>query len=1251
MIKKIVLWLLALALLLLAVLFYVGYRTFNQEAFKNQVIQTVQDITGRQFKVNGAYQLTWDPLLTMTLENVSLSNLENSPNAEMFKADKVQIQIEWASLFTNPPRIKSIVITNPQVLVERISHSMTNLDFARLFKPQDAALESQTLLGQPKGQARIDNIRVENGTFQYINQITKQSFLLTKLTGEVVFASLSGPFSFKGSGMYRDLPLHIDTSFSKYETSKSITFLTEITPQNTQAHLKIDGQIYPEDLEKYFVGSLSFEAEKPNDILSKIQFPSFPEQSNKLTAGNASLEIGSSTTKLSDLIFKIGTEENAVAANINYTEAAETNSFTIDITTLDLDQWANTIRETANKNLLEDVSSQFNLNISNFTWNKQNATTLNLIGSISDNKIQVEKGSVLLAGPTTVQIKGLSGTNLQNWNGLAQIDIQSSNLKAALPFFKLPNIPFLNILSHVTKAEFSTAMEWDPEKFTLAIPTLSLDGTTGAAEFEKSQNQPLNISLELNKINFANYISNPTASNNTTYSFNQIFEKLVSYIEDPKLLTFPAHWDITLNNTLFKEMDFQNITIDATTSSQTFNLEAVASFQGQGSLTLKTDIENVGKKNWQIVNNMFELEGQNLPSILGRLGIESDNKFVQNARTFFVQGNLIGQPKQWQIEGLYKTQDFSINVIGPITDGDPEALVLQVNHSSMPHMFANLIDQNPFKQLTGTFDLEALVTKKDKTISFTNMSIQADSEQIQGQVTYNLDTKEFQADLTAQKADLAKLLPNIDHFYLSATGFDSNPFELDLLKNLKGSLSFEAKTLVYQATSLNNAKLHAHIDNNTLFLDDFIAASEDNEPSTIQARGSFNWAQTPVLNLKFVTQMLPIKTPLAMFDGIGITGGRLSSEWNLASTGETPLQMARSLTGSGKVVLDNATWIGADLSSMMSTIEQAKERDEPRTTFEPKLKHSLENGASAIKTLQGDFSIKDGLWQLAAGNVEMPQASTDGLTIDWDIPSHSIKAKAPLKITDLSSLPSFIISFIKDKRGVSYTSDISAFSAALSDEFAHDKQLKKEAAIQKKQEELANELDAAKTLAQQEFQKLTTQLTSAEKSLNTTPNIEAQKIFKTVLLVQQNLGPMLNGPTLSTTQYLYISDQAKKAQTDLTKVQNMLLSQEIEQMKKNNNELLKKANDLVSKQNEMYQKRPHISLLSDLFQNSELQRQVIQRAINQFNKNLSFEQAQTVTDIIQKAYAQIKQAHDYAEEIYSGRQSVPTGNIITKAIQ
>ena len=80
----------------------------------------------------------------------------------------------------------------------------------------------------------------------------------------------------------------------------------------------------------------------------------------------------------------------------------------------------------------------------------------------------------------------------------------------------------------------------------------------------------------------------------------------------------------------------------------------------------------------------------------------------------------------------------------------------------------------------------------------------------------------------------------------------------------------------------------------------------------------------------------------------------------------------------------------------------------------------------------------------------------------------------------------------------------------------------------------------------------------------------------------------------------------------------------------------------------MYQKRPTVTLLADLLQNAEKQRTIMIRANDQFKKDLTPDQILKVAEIMNTAYQKISKAHDYAEGIYSGRQTFPTNNNIKR---
>ncbi len=1246
MIKKIILWFFLILLILLAVLSCIGYRSFNQEAFKNQIVSSVQELTGRTFTVKGPYALTWDPLPTMTLENVSLSNIENSPNSEMFKADKIQIQIEWASLLKRPTRIKNIIVINPEVLIERISRSVTNINFPHLFTANDT-LNTDSILGEPRKQTKIDNIHIENGSLQYINQMSKQDYRLTQLTGEIAIGSLSGPFGFDGKGAWHNVPIKINISLGPHDVSSPIDFLANLTASESDSHLKLDGKLFPEDSEKYLSGHASFEIQKPNTLLRQLGLPAIPETNNKSSVGTMAFEMAATKETLSDVVVKLGDGENDLASSINFTKTYtnKTSNLALEINFMNLDEWQNTFKAILEQKLLSNTSqTEFNINIANVIWNQQAATTLQLSGLLSADQIKLNNSSVLLPGPTTVQMEGLIGTDLTSWTGLAHLNLQSQNLKSALPFVNLDSPLLTDILNKTQKTEFVLDTEWDPTKTTLTFPALMLDETTGVLFYETNQNNPIQLSVELNNINLNNYIQDPKKQ----FSVCELKDLLLEQVEKLSLPNKPMDIELTLNNATLKDAQFENITSNININQNNLKLEAVANTNNQDDSVLMAEVQNFGSSDWKIVDGAWQLNSPNLAQLLHILGITSDNKLIQMTRSLKAQGALAGNKNEWELAIEAETQAFTIQAEGQLIDQKPSNLSVRFTHTSIPHLFVDLFDQNPLPLLTNKFTGSTLVNQEDDILTMSKASIIADNQQLEGDISYNTKTNEIRANLYAATLDAAKFLPDAGHFYLSASGFDGNPFQLDLLKKLNGSLNLQADTLTYQTSTFKNAKLQAHIENDTLTLDDFIASGEDESGSSIQARGTFAFAQQPTLNLKLVTQQLPITSPVAMFDGIGLTGGILTSEWNLISSGETPLQMARMLEGSGTIRLDNSTFIGADLAVTSNIINQAQERDETKQTYEPKLKHALTNGATPIRLIEGTFSIKEGMWQMAGATLDTEQAKTASLNISWDIPSTTIKANAPLQFNAYPALPSVVLNLQKDKRGVVYNADVDAFATALMDEFAHQKEEQRERAIRERELELKKELADTKQAAEESVTKLSNLLKQTEQQLNETPDTNAQRGLKTAELMYQSLSSMLLQEDLTATQYQYIADQANKASTDLSVTQTALFAQNIQNIKKKAADLVKPTNDLILKLNEMYQKRPTLTLLADLLQNSENQREIMSRAIKQFDKDLTYDQIVKVADIIKDAHDKVAKAYNYAEEIYSGRKNIPTSNTIKK---
>ena len=1248
MTKKIILWFLLLIIIAIGVVSYIGYRSFNTEAFKNQIIQAVKDVTGRDMAVKGEAQLTWDPLPTMTLSDVTLSNIPDSTNKEMMKADKIQIQIEWASLFKSPARIKNIILINPRFLIERIGLSVTNLDFPILFAGTDE-IQSDPLLGQRRHATQIDNIQIDRGTIQYMNQMTAQSFKITDLTGRIAFGSMGGPFAFEGTGTIGKLPVQITSKIGERAISKPTEFVTDIVHKESKTSITLNGKLYPDEPQKQMTGHLAFKTDSPNTLLKTLGLPILDSKENKPILANGLLDMNPADTSLKDFILRIGDKETdtALSMSLTYVNANKSQQLDLVATELDMAHWRIPLLNLLKSPALGTLPpTTIVVSVSKLLWNNQIASSFQLNGLYEKGIFKIQDSSVLLPGATTITASASLTPTSNQINGSAEINFQTQSLRSVLSFFDIKEIPIPEDKQLFGPTRLKTKLQWQPGSWKVEIPEFFLDKSNGLLHAENPGNRtPLKISTEISNLNWNDYF--PQIKTTTQESLGNFITQTLEHLSTLQLPKRPLDIEATLNNTYIRQLSLSNAVVTAQTTQNSIILEAAANTTTSDEIVLQTTIQNIGTPNWNIPKNLWKASGKNLSELLAKVGIKTNAILLQNAHTFEVTANTTGNLKEWQTALNYTNQAMKLELNGSLVDNNMKNMKWNLSHKNTPQFFTQIGIQPVFPKTGGDFNFSAVINQINDNYRMANLVIQADGQRLTGSANFNTKTNRLSGSLRSTHLDLTKLLPDMNHFYLTATGFDGNPFDFDFLSKMSGSLSITSKEITYQTLELKNAKLSLQLDNKILKLNDFVAAGAGNTPSTIQMRGDLNWSTKPVLNLTLVTQDLPMNAPRMMFDSVGFNGGILTSNWKFSTSGDTPLEMARALSASGHVKLNHFNWNGTDIPAATAQIRQASENRQVPADFDQQLKHTLITGSSPIISLEGDFTIHDGLWQMANGVLSATNAKAEGITIDWDIPTNMVKAKLPLKLSVFPSFPAIVYDFINGKRGVEYTLDTKPYVRALEQEFVKQKARQQAAEVAEKKQAIEQEFITTKEKAEKAWQELDTKINALSQQLLKSPNVSAQKELKATQTVQTALKPVMNQlEPMTTLQYQQVLRQITEAEKHIQKAESTILNNQIQSIELEAANKLPPVNDMLLKMNEMYQKRPSLSLLADLIQNSENQRAIIERSIKQFKKSLTLKQVQGVAQIIQQAHDKVAKAYAYAQELYSGRQSTGTNKII-----
>ncbi len=1255
MIKKLFLWLLLILLAVVGLFLTTAYLSFNTEAFKEQIVTAVNNTTGRTFSVNGPYLLTWDPMPTMTLENVSLSNIEQSKNKELFSAEKIKIEIEWASLFKTPIQIKKISVTRPKILIERINYAVTNFSFPRLFAPKESIV-TENILGQQKQEARIESMSVQQGSVQYINHLRKTDIQFTDLTGEIKISSFSGPFGFSGTGAYRDLPLNIEASVSENKISSPIDYMLDIKTNVGQSHTLIRGQILPQNTKSYFTSKIFLESEKPNELLSKLSLPNLPASENKRFTINGNTEFSQTETKISEIAFKIEDENEvkSLSGQMDWTKATSGQSaaFSATLDTINLDVWTPFFESLVQQtNLNQSTAITFDISIPSAVWKTKKLTDIALSGTTQNNQIALNQESGFkMEENTSIQMSGLFDvSNLSDIKTQAQIDLKTTSLPAVLPLIPLSDTPLKQALQKVGQAELSLAVQWDKSNKTVAIPEFKMGELSGAFQMEQAPDTPTNISMELNNLNVNTYFPQWAKISEKTPSqaLNEIFQKMATTKMPAKALNIQT----TFTSLQWNTLNFEELALNAETTKENLQAESALKTTTNDTLFFQTNIENIGTPNWKIAHHAWEASGKNLPQILKDIGITATHKLVQNAQTFETTGELSGSQALWDINGSYQIQnqgqETTLHLQGQLAENKPQNLLVGLAHSSLPHLLTDLEKTNPFPALTGGVTIEALVNQTENTFLLSELFLTLDNQELQGEAAYNTNTKTLNLGLFAETLDVSKIIPDTSFFYASGTGFTGKTFDLSLLQPLQGNFVFQTQNLIYHNKQFQNAALAASVINKILTVENFSATAQND--STFQLNGILNWENTPTLTFNLKTDEIALKNPIAYAGGIGLGTGTLSANISANTSGETPLQMARTLAGEGAFQITNSYWNGINFPQIENLLQQIQQTQGEIANYEMPLNNALKGGRTTVDNIQGSFTVSDGLFTSDDVTVSVSGASAENAHIDWDMPTDTIRANGDFVFETLANVPALAVTFNKDANGVKYTPQTEPVLNAITEQqqaLKEQKMLEKQMAEEKR---LQDEFNQLRLNTHNRYNQFIADFNQLEQSLTEIPNATAKKKLMFLGITVPNITKLISNPENSKQEYENISSQLAKLEAEIKTIQELVFKDKIDKLKTGAKALLNPANDAINKMIQMYQKRPTVSLIGDLLKNAQAQQQIITRALEQFQKPLSLSQVEKVSMIIQDAYDKIAKAYDYTEEIYSGRTTAPTQNAITKA--
>ena len=1246
MLKKFLWIFLGIFIFTIVVIAWVIAHSFNAISVQNQFIKALQDVTGREVATTGEPELQWKPVPTLTLKNMTVSNVKDSKNPQMLIMPEVQIRIEWTSLLSSPIRINKIILKNPELLIERISADVINLQFSQLFKKK-LELETQNLLGEYQKRTAIDAIEIVDGKVSYVDERTLAHFQMDKIQGSIKLDSLNGPMSFSGQGMWRDTVFDMSFRLDEFQMSQPLTVLGRISEQQSQSALEFTGKILQDaTVETYINLDGTISVGQPNTLFKSLKWPEFPQEKNEALFANFKIGVTPSEIFCDDFTMRLGsTEEQAIALNSQWKYFIFHKKFDTHLTVttgLDWNEWQPFFQRLDLLSKKDKVTSINSVaDIETLVVNHSKIEHIHFEGQYKDNQISVQKMTGLLPGGTMVSAEGTVQLP-PDWYAEGDVSIRTDNAKDLLTFLQV-KIPS-NIQEGMLRQGMLTGhVFWAKDESKIDLSQLELDQIKGSLIFERDKEKNITLKLNLDDVNFDKY-SNVFLSENVQPISKEVYDwkKKIEEIKKPE---YPINWMANIKNLTWHRLPVQSLQGKGVISPQEISVQLDINGMATANMTVDAKLIDTGAKSWFLDAGSLIFSSGNFETFLKRAGWTTGFEFWDNAQQISAEIDISGQADELFAKGTLKRQNLDVTFDGQITNSGLKNMLVSLTHPDF-RGFMYAVDSNfPISpKLTGSLKFSGNLTGNTQKLQADNMILDIGNQKLLGNWSYEPADKRLKAELTAGTFDVAKFLPDTPPIYNEIAGFSEQNLAVENLSPWTIDLHLNAEQMYYKSLDLRQVELVGELKDKIIIVHNFNSQWGKASNSSISLTGQFGWAEeVPSLTADIVIQKVPLRPGAMMIDRVGITKGVLSLNAKVNLSGFNPAEMIQNSLGQGSLSFSDAVWIGADVTGALTVVDKAKNYQEKVNVFEPALLQALTTGKTFVNAGKADFTLDKGIVKITDGEATLSQSRVPSWNLDYNLLSK--RAQAKMAVLLQSGMPQVLYTVDNNKELI-YDVDIKQFIKALESEILNIQKQQEERKVQELQELNLAAIKTKQAETKEAVSRLKNRLNDVEKQVLSTPDERASQLLNEAQVLFEKNAPMAEQEMNTVAGYIQAMQQMDVAQELLADAEKILFAKNLAAYQTKAEEYSAIISERIDEITEFYHQKRYLDILSSVIQKCQEQQGIVQRSIVQLQRHLTPEQAYKVYGIITDAYQKVEKAYQYAYELYTEQREAPRSGLI-----
>ena len=1139
--KKFLAMLFVFALLIVGGLSFFIVHSFNANAFQQQVVQGVSELTGRDFAITGETQVSWFPAPQIIMHDVTLSNVADSMYRSMLEAKTVTVQFDLISLLKEPLVINRIEIEEPKIYMERLTNTETNWNFPFLFVDVNDNLERELMAGDIN-QTRINALTIKNGTLEYDNRVNKTEWKFQNVNGSIVLDSLQGPYTFNGTFDAFSKTVAAQLRLDRLKDDAPVRFQMNLSGEDGNFSLDdVNGTIL---IGKKSVPKItadgSFNVTRPNDFLKLLNLKPLDPSLNVPSMGSFGYETDSQTESLKNFIIRFGNQEDSVALSGSVNKEEKDNqvfySLTVAVNRLDYAQWQNILSDVNLQQLTDEKLPNVTLkfNIKDFLWQKEKVQNFSADLIKKNNRFSVENGKALLTGNTAVTFSGGTLTQDDKIGLDLLIAASSDNAKELLSHY----VDVKNIADNLlTKVKFNGRAAFYSNGCSVDIQSLEVDKSklSGSVSYEKTKELPnMAIRLNIDSIDFDAYSGYqvPKEAADITKSVTLIKD----YLKNAAFLTkFNGPLDLTLKNVRFHALPMEEAVLKASVNGNVLKVDSFETTKmANAALTGSGEFSGVGTEKIGISNMKIDFKTDELGLFMGKVHLKTDNAFLKNLKAFEMNLDIAESDNIWNVALQSKAANMETSFSGKVDTLKDTAqyrdMNVYISYPNFSRFMSNIVGyENANSSLSGLMKLNATVNGTAQDFNFTNAVLQIGQNQLNLEGHYTSgENALLDMTVSAPSFDVNKYIWN-DLKNISLTGLNAQkPLQLSKLDKLNQHIIVKTAQLLYDDFEVKNAVLETTLNNQTLTLKN-LTGTVGTKSAPIELNGTLSWQKEPEVVFDFKMERMPLNNNIITLKNMSVGDGVLSANGHLTAKGASPAEMMAHLNGKGHFDWQNFTWVGTNIEKIAPLVDRAIQNRIPQATFDKALLRLLTSGKTLVESVSGDYTVDNGRFQAMDSALKGKGFLSDPMQVIWNISARDLDISTPLSLTERPDYPPFALS-LKGKIGqLLYQTNYVDLSASVADVVRADNEQieqKKQVAAEEKATQARTEREEK---ARQAVQAARQAVQTASAKVKTGDNSRALQLLQSAQDALEFMNNLSIKENLTDAEYIQLTEQSRLA--------------------------------------------------------------------------------------------------------------------------